>query len=279
MDGIDFAKAMARHVGHVDDAAIRTHLRAYRDRGITFVRDGGDACGASARARDLAPSYGIDYRSPIFAIHRNGHYGRIVGRGFDTMTEYAGLVAEAKRLGADFIKIMTTGIMDFNISGCITGEALSRGEVREMVRIAHGEGLAVMSHTNGERAVLDAVEAGVDSIEHGNYLEEEGTAALADARIALVPTAAVAHNLIGCGRFDDGVLEAIFEQSCSTIARSYEMGVILALGSDAGAVGVLHGQGLVDERACFERALPGVPGLDDRLAQGQRYVRATFRRA
>ena len=41
-----------------------------------------------------------------------------------------------------------------------------------MVYIAHEEGLAVMSHTNGAKAVADAVEAGADSIEHGNYVDE-----------------------------------------------------------------------------------------------------------
>lgn len=278
MDGVDFIKAMSHHRECVDDAIIHRHLQAYRDRGITFIRDGGDAYGVSLRACDLAPLYGIDYRSPVFAIHRNGHYGRIVGRGFDTMEEYAGLVAEAKRLGADFIKIMTTGIMDFNVYGRITGDDLPGAEVREMVHIAHEEGLAVMSHTNGERPVLLAVEAGVDSVEHGNYLAEESIAALADARVILVPTMTVAYNLIGDGRFDDDVLRSVFERSCLTVGAAYDAGVLLALGSDAGAVGVLHGQGTMDEYGCFKRALPDALDLDDRLAQGQRQIRETFKR-
>ena len=46
------------------------------------------------------------------------------------MKEYAALVKEVRREGGDFIKIMTTGIMDFDTDGSITGTVLSFGEVR-----------------------------------------------------------------------------------------------------------------------------------------------------
>ena len=94
--------------------------------------DGGDALGVSARAKELAPEYGIDYRTPIFAIHKEGHYGSIVGKGFATMVEFHKRVLEAKQAGADFIKIMTTGILDFNEHGAITGTPLDGSEVKEI---------------------------------------------------------------------------------------------------------------------------------------------------
>ena len=75
---------------------------------------------------------------------------------------------------------MTTGIMDFDTDGSITGTALSFGEVREMVHIAHEEGFCVMSHTNGARAVKEAAAAGADSIEHGNYVDEEAVEVMAE---------------------------------------------------------------------------------------------------
>ena len=65
------------------------------------------------------------------------------------MEEYHGLVLEAKNQGADFIKIMTTGLLDFYNHGKVTGTPLEEAEVKEMVHIAHEEGMAVMSHTNG----------------------------------------------------------------------------------------------------------------------------------
>ena len=278
MDGVNYAKAMERHAAGPDEAFVRTCLSEYRKRGISFLRDGGDAHGVSHLAASIADEYGIDYRTPIFAIHKKGHYGSIVGRAFQDMGEYAALVDEAARLGADFIKIMTTGIMDFNEFGRITHADLPAAEVREMVHIAHESGFAVMSHTNGKRAVLDAVEAGVDSVEHGNYIDGECIAALAEARICFVPTATVARNLIGSGLFDDAVLTRIWKASRSTIAAAMEAGCVMAIGSDAGAVGVVHGQGAADEYACFAEAVPNTERLNARLAEGKAFIRERFKR-
>ena len=80
MDGMNYKAAVALHKNGVCQEAVRTHLEAYQKAGITFVRDGGDAWGASRYARSVAAEYGIDYRTPVFAIHLKGHYGGIVGR-------------------------------------------------------------------------------------------------------------------------------------------------------------------------------------------------------
>ena len=278
MDGMNYRQAMARHADGPDEAHIRACLDAYRTQGVRFVRDGGDAYGVSRATVGIAPEYGIDYRTPIFAIHKCGHYGSIVGRSFGNMREYAQLVTEAERQGADFIKIMTTGIMDFNVFGRITHEDLEASEVREMVHIAHEQGFSVMSHTNGKRAVLDAVEAGVDSVEHGNYIDDECIAALAESRTCFVPTATVARNLMGRGMFDEDVLLRIYDASRRAIARAIEAGCIVALGSDAGAVGVPHGTGCRDEYECFAASVSDTALLEARLEAGEQFVRDTFRR-
>lgn len=277
MDGVNYALAMKRHEIAPDEAHIRACFEAYRSRGIAFVRDGGDKYGVSRAAKTIAPEYGIDYRSPIFAIHEQGNYGSIVGRGFTDMREYAALVDEAAALGADFIKIMTTGIMDFNVFGRVTHHDLDAATVREMVHIAHEHGLAVMSHTNGKQAVLDAVEAGVDSIEHGNYIDDECIVALRESHACFVPTATVARNLIGGGVFDNAVLERIVDASLAAIAAAVEAGCLVAIGSDAGAVGVPHGQGTCDELACFTDAVDDAEALNTRLAAGEAFIRNTFR--
>lgn len=276
MDGVNFAQAMARHVNGPDEAHIRGCFEAYRAHGIAFVRDGGDKYGVSQLAARIAPEYGIDYRTPIFAIHRKGGYGSIVGRGFENLREYAALVEEAAGQGADFIKIMTTGLMDFNEFGRITHFDLDAAEVREMVHIAHEQGFAVMSHTNGKRAVLAAIEAGVDSIEHGNYVDAECIAAFAESRTCFVPTATVARNLMGQGLYDESVLARIWEASRTAIARAVEAGCIVALGSDAGAVLVPHGRGACDEYDCFAAAIPDAELRDARLAEGEAFIRETF---
>ena len=130
MNAVNYKEAVQKHRNGVDERVIHSHFKQYQEKGISFIRDGGDALGVSERARQLAPEYGIDYRTPVFAIHKNGHYGGIVGKGFATMKEYADLVKEAGRRKADFIKIMTTGIMNFDTDGSITGEAEISGSKR-----------------------------------------------------------------------------------------------------------------------------------------------------
>ena len=103
MNGYDYRKAVETHKGHIREDILRGYLEEYRKRGITFIRDGGDNLGVSSFVKTIAAEYGIDYRTPVFAIHKNGRYGSIVGKGFDTVKEYENLVREAKRQGADFI--------------------------------------------------------------------------------------------------------------------------------------------------------------------------------
>ena len=120
MDGKNYKAAVALHKNGPDEQAIREHLAAWQQADITFVRDGGDAYGVSERARELAGEYGIDYRTPIFAIHKRGHYGGIVGLPFDDRKGYRELIDRARKRGADFIKIMISGIMEFDTYGKLT---------------------------------------------------------------------------------------------------------------------------------------------------------------
>ncbi len=83
-----------------------------------------------------------------------------------------------RKAEADFIKIMTTGFWILMHMEPLP-EHLWMVRVKEMVHIAHEEGMAVMSHTNGDYGVQAAVAAGVDSLEHGNYMNEESLAMLA----------------------------------------------------------------------------------------------------
>ena len=276
MDGVNYRHAIDLHRNGPDDNVIREHLKIYQDRGITFVRDGGDALGVSARAKELAPEYGIDYRTPVFAIHKEGHYGSIVGKNFSTMPEFHKRVLEAKEQGADFIKIMTTGILDFNEHGAITGTPLDAAEVKEMVHIAHEEGMAVMSHTNGTYGVQVAVEAGVDSLEHGNYMNEESLTMLSESHTVWVPTLVTVRNLLGDGRYADETLRPIIETAEENVRKAFGLGVKVAPGSDAGAYRVLHGQGIQDEMQAFVQILGNEEKAYQWLMEGEMEIRKKF---
>ena len=276
MDGVNYRQAIDLHRNGPDDNVIREHLKIYQDRGIIFVRDGGDALGVSARAKELAPEYGIDYRTPVFAIHKEGHYGSIVGKSFSTMLEFHKRVLEAKEQGADFIKIMTTGLLDFNAHGAITGTPLDAAEVKEMVHIAHEEGMAVMSHTNGTYGVQAAVEAGVDSLEHGNYMNEESLTMLSESHTVWVPTLVTVRNLLGDGRYADEILKPIIETAEENVRKSFGLGVKVAPGSDAGAYRVLHGQGIQDEMQAFVQILGNEEKAYQWLIEGEMEIRKKF---
>lgn len=276
MDGVNYRHAIDLHRNGPDDNVIREHLKIYQDRGIIFVRDGGDALGVSARAKELAAEYGIDYRTPVFAIHKEGHYGSIVGKSFSTMSEFHKRVLEAKEQSADFIKIMTTGLLDFNAHGAITGTPLDATEVKEMVHIAHEEGMAVMSHTNGTYGVQVAVEAGVDSLEHGNYMNEESLTMLSESHTVWVPTLVTVRNLLGDGRYADETLKPIIETAEENVRKAFRLGVKVAPGSDAGAYRVLHGQGIQDEMQAFVQILGNEEKAYQWLMEGEMEIRKKF---
>lgn len=274
LDGVYWKDAIARHRAGVREDWVRRTLSAYRQRGITYLRDGGDRWGVCSLAARLAPEYGIRYRIPGAPIHKNGHYGGFIGRGFDTMADYHALVEETKRSGADFIKIMISGLMDFDRLGVLTDVPLTPEEIREMIAIAHGEGFSVMAHANGDATVAAAIAAGVDSIEHGAYLGQETLHSLAESRTVWVPTLVTFGNLIGCGRFPDAVLKPLLEGAMENVRTAAALGALIAPGSDAGAFRVLHGQGTLDEYALLKAAIG--EGCDEVLSRGIREIQARF---
>ena len=278
LNGRNYKEAVALHKNHVSEEAIRQAFAEYRKRGITFVRDGGDALHVSEYASKIAPQYGIDYRSPMFAIHRKGHYGRIVGCAWEDLEEYRDLVKKVKDLGGDFIKIMTTGILDFATKGHVTSEPLSREEVFAMTAAAHDAGLSVMAHGNGAQAVMDAAEAGVDSVEHGNFQNEESICCMAEHATIWVPTIVTVSNLLENGRYPAETLAWIFETQKKGLQLAFEKDVVLAAGSDAGAYGVLHGKGIREEESVMRKILGAENGqeLEKRLAFGEKKIREKF---
>lgn len=277
LDGIYYKDAIGHHRDHPDEALVRETLERYRDLGITFLRDGGDAWGVGALAARLAPEYGIDYRTPCFPIHRKGHYGAFIGRGFEDLAGYRALVEEAREGGADFIKIMASGLMDFDRFGVITDSPLPPDLLRDMVAYAHDRGLAVMAHVNGAEAVGRCLDAGADSIEHGSYLDDERLQQLAQSQAVWVPTAVTIGNLRNKGRFDEGAVEKILAMQLENVRKAAALGAKIAPGSDAGAWQVFHGQGALDEYALLRQALGD--SANRILADGMDAIRRRFRRS
>ena len=253
LDGANWKTAIARHAQAVDEGWIRQTLAHYQELGFTYLRDGGDRWGVGERARKLAGEYGITYRTPLSPLCKAGHYGGFIGEKYGNLREYAALVVKNKENGADFIKIMISGLMDFDHFGVLTEDGMEPAEIRELIHIAHEEGLPVMAHANGARTVEAAAEAGVDSIEHGAYLDADALHAMAENGTVWVPTLSTIGNLRGRGRFDESAVERILESAVENVSLFAGMGGLLAPGTDAGAWSVPHGS--LTEYALLKAAL------------------------
>ncbi len=241
LDGVDWKNALLRHSQRPDEAFIRAMLRTYQSQGYTYLRDGGDRWGAGVLARKLAPEYGITYRTPGANLCQKGCYGSFIGVTYKNLSEYRELVVKNRGNGMDFVKIMISGLMDFNVFGRLTEPGMSPQQIRELVHIAHEEGMAVMAHANGSETVLPAAEAGVDSVEHGAYLNQEALYAMKEAGTVWVPTLSTVGNLRGKGRFQEDAVQRILDSALQNVSHFHAIGGLLAPGTDAGAWAVPHG--------------------------------------
>jgi len=241
LDGVEWRSAIHRHDREVDVAWVRRILKQYQELGFGYLRDGGDRWGVGALARELAPEYGITYRTPLANLCKAGHYGSFIGAKYENFREYRDLVRKAREDGADFIKIMISGLMDFDRFGVLTEEGLHAEEIRELIHIAHEEGFSVMAHANGARTVEAAARAGVDSVEHGAYLDMDALEAMKENGTVWVPTLSTVGNLRGKGRFSEPDVQAILASALENVRAFANLGGLIAPGTDAGAWEVPHG--------------------------------------
>lgn len=272
LDGRDWKKAIGRHAGGPETGFIREALEKYRELGFVYLRDGGDRWGVGKAAREIAAEMGITYKTPLSPLCRAGHYGAFIGEKYENFREYTDLVKKQRENGADFIKIMISGLMDFDRFGVLTEEGLPAAEIRELIHIAHAEGFSVMAHANGARTVEAAAAAGVDSVEHGAYLDTDALAAMVENGTVWVPTLSTIGNLQGKDRFSEEAVGKILDSALENVAAFAAMGGMVACGSDAGAWAVEHG--CHTEMDWLRRALG--PDAEYIAAAGNRAIMAKF---
>ena len=274
MDGENFKQARARHLAEPDRSIVEAELASLAARGVGYYRDGGDAQGVSLLGRKLAPDYGIEFVTPGFAIHREGFYGGLVGRGYRDMAEYRALLGELRAAGGYFVKIMVSGMITFRAYGELSCPCLPPEEIKELIRIAHGEGYAVMLHVNGDEAIRAVLDAGGDSIEHGYFMSEETLLRLGDSDTLWVPTLAAVEAFVGRPGFNEAVARETVDKQLRALHYASKWGALIASGSDSGAVGVPHGEGTEAEYRLLAQA--GIPA--DWLYTANEELRRRFRR-
>ena len=146
----------------------------------------------------------------------------------------------AIKYGADIIKITSTGgvLSDTNTG---TGQQMTDDELVEIVETAHGLGRKVTSHAHAAAGINAALRAGVDSIEHGSYADEESIRLFKENGAYLVPTLLAGDTVVNLAKNSNFMSDAIKAKAIrvgadmiANFKRSYEAGVNIAFGTDSG---------------------------------------------
>jgi imidazolonepropionase-like amidohydrolase len=233
--------------------------------GVTTVRDGGDRHGINHRLRAESRRPGsrlAQVRSVGLGVKRAKRYGAFMANDVGDEESIRSSVRELARAN-DEIKLILTGIIDFD-AGAVTDEPqFTLEEARSVVETAHAAGRKVMTHCSGLKGLAVAVGAGVDSIEHGFFVDRATLAAMRDKQLAWTPTFCPVHfqwaqpDAAGWSPQTVGNLRRILDAHAEHLLLAHRMGVRLLLGTDAGSMGVRHGVAVFDEIDRFlEAGLP-----------------------
>jgi len=250
-------------------ADVRTLLEA----GFTAVRDVGSEAGLPIRRAiddGTIPGPRVFTSGSSFsqtAGHGDRHYlpyewaksdaagGSQIVDGADECRKGA---RERIREGADLIKVMTTGGV-LSEKDAPSQSQFTDAEIRAFTEEAHRVGIPVASHAQGAPGIKAALRNGVDTIEHGFYVDGECLDLFAETGATFVPTLSIMHRLVERGeafgvpeyglRKAENASEAHFEAT----RRAYEAGVPIALGTDfLGPEPVAHGENALEAELFVE---------------------------
>lgn len=161
----------------------------------------------------------------------------------DGVPEVRKAAREQIRAGADFLKIMASGGLGERLS-LERSYHFTLAELQAIVEEGHKVGITVAAHAVGSPAVKLAVRAGVDTIEHGSYLDEEAADMMAEHDVIYVPTLTIMHGFAHAPR-GSAVGERARELASKALAaaqRSVALakrkGVRIAAGTDGGSLPV-----------------------------------------
>jgi imidazolonepropionase-like amidohydrolase len=177
--------------------------------------------------------------------------------------ECAETVRKASKYGADLIKITATGGV-LSQQGRGLEAHFSDAEMQAIVETAETLGLKVAAHAHGARGIEAAARAGVHTIEHGTYLDEQAAKVMREKGTTLVPTLMALKGVsegLGKGVYTPVVeakIRAVEPLMASLVSRARQYGVKVAFGTDAGVFP--HG------RNAEEFALMRAQGMSNREA-------------
>ena len=231
------------------------YARATLLAGFTTVRDlGGDPEAIFALRDAVARGYvpGPRIIAAGSALAATGGHGDVDGVKAELLTlwtpesicdgpsECRKATRHAIKYGADWIKVTATGgVLSDTATG--TGQQMTDDELSEIVATAHALGVKVAAHAHGADGIRAALAAGVDSIDHGTFLDDEAVRLFRRTGAFLVPTLSPGNKVPAMMEGNAFFTEAIREKalaasaaSRSGFARAYRADVRIAFGTDTG---------------------------------------------
>lgn len=224
------------------------HLQQHLRSGVTFVRDMNGRKLAEIDLREAINEgivIGPHYHIARQCLTMTGGHGSNTGRECDGVDECRKAAREQIKGGADFIKIMATGgVLSPGMSA--DSSQLDEDEMRAAIHEAHKAGKKTATHAHGATGIKNAVRAGIDSVEHGSYLDDEGIELMIKNGTALVPTLSVDHILLtkgaekGVAAFALEKAKRAHESHVRGFLKAWDAGILIGTGTDAGTPFNLH---------------------------------------
>ena len=231
-------------------------LRAALDAGVTSVREVGGLGIDLARAVDEGVLDGpAIYAAGAILSTTGGHadlhsypldwieaFARQEGtmRLADGPDDCARAVREQLRRNAKLIKVCASGGVLSEVDDPIH-QQFTLAELRAIVEVAGMADRVVAAHCHGKPGIMAALAAGVRTIEHGTYLDEECCDAMRESGAILVPTRTIVEDMLAFSAqvpdYAVAKLAAIADIHAQAVTRAYEQGVRIAMGTDIGLTG------------------------------------------
>ena len=218
------------------------HCKEYLESGVTFIRVVGTEENYDLQIKEAIENHVIEGPHMYCAskvICMTGGHGWQEGIEADGKDACLKAVRTQLRSGVDLIKIMATG--GVMTKGVEPGNVqFTVDEMKVMIEEAHKAGRKTATHAQGLQGIKNALYAGIDSIEHGCFLDDECLERMKEQNTFLVPTLCAPQCIIDKG-VENGVAQYMVDKTLKvkdahveSVKKAYEKGIPIALGTDAG---------------------------------------------
>ncbi|MFC4555386.1 metal-dependent hydrolase family protein [Georgenia faecalis] len=218
------------------------HMQQILRSGVTTVRTAGDP-GDTGNLIKRALRHGIITGPRLVSAHRliarTGGHGWVIGREADGPWALRAAIRDEVRRGADVIKIMVSGGAA-TVGSDVYAPDMTDEEIVACIDEAHRLGRRIMAHGHGGPGIAVAVEAGVDSIEHGLLLTEADYDLMKERGTYLTATSAYGVKALEMPSIPEYVKEKLrdtIEQALESLRYAARIGLKVAVGTDS-----LHGK-------------------------------------